>query len=220
MPSLNFVRWGALAMILGGLLFVVFGLVHFVFTHGSTGVDRHCTLFGLDGTDYCRMQVTWPALLLVGLVALRSGYSGSLGRLGRAGIVTSVVALGMQIASIAMQCWLKDPHVAADFESVTLTLGFYLGALSYLILAVGMVMLGIGAIRAGAWGWERFLPLVIGLLVMPTVLFNMSGAAGGGLGWDLVYAASRFPLGLSWILLGITLLGITLASNRGKSSSG
>jgi hypothetical protein len=93
------------AMILGGVLFVLFALVHFVFTHGSTAVDRHGTLFGFDGTDYCRMQVAWPALLLIGLVGIRSRYSGRLERLGRAGFVASVVAFGMQIASIVMQCW-------------------------------------------------------------------------------------------------------------------
>lgn len=192
-------------MILGGLLFVAFGLVFFVFTHGSTGVDRRGTLIGLDGTDYCRMQVAWPILLVVGLVALRCGLSGRLGRLGGAGAVLSVAALGVEIASIVMQCWLKDPHVAAHFQSVTLTLGFYMGALAHLVLATGMVMLGTDVARAGVSEQKEYLPLAIGLLVMPTLLFEMSGASSGGLGWDLIYASSRLPLGLGWVALGAVL---------------
>jgi hypothetical protein len=73
-------------MMLGGLLFVAFGVVFFVFMHGSTGVDRRCTLIGLDGTDVS---------------------------------------------------------------------------------------------RAGVSGHKEYLPLAIGLLVMPTLLFEMSGASGG-----------------------------------------
>ncbi len=58
MKSSTAARLGGLATILGGLLFVWFGFVFYVYTHGSTGTDRMGTLFGLDGTDYGRMG--WP----------------------------------------------------------------------------------------------------------------------------------------------------------------
>ncbi len=91
---------------------------------------------------------------------------------------------------------------ADPFASVTLTLGFYLGALSYFVLAVGMVLFGADALRRRALGWASPLPLAIGLLVMPTLLFGVGGLSTGTRTWDLIYAASRVPLGLCWVLLG------------------
>ena len=205
MKSSTLARLGGLATVLGGMLWVGGALVFFVYTHGTTGADRMGTLVGLDGTDYGRMGVAWPALLLMGLTALRSGYGDRLGRLGRIGLRTSSVALAMQLASIVMQWWLKDPHVAKDFESVTLTLGFYLGALSYLVLAVGMVLFGADALRRRALGWASPVPLAIGLLVLSTLLFESSGLSTGSRTWDLIYAASSLPLGLCWVLLGALL---------------
>ncbi len=205
MKSSSLARLSGLATALGGLLFVGFGLVFFVFTHGTTSTDRRGTLFGLDGTDYCRMQVAWPALLLVGLAAVHAGYGDRLARRGRSGLAVAALALVMQIAGLVMQCWLRDPQVASDFESVTLTLGFYLGALSYLVLAVGMVLFGVDALRRRALGWASPVPLVLGLLVMPTVLFESSGLSTGTRTWELIYTVSRLPLGLCWVLLGSLL---------------
>ncbi len=111
----------------------------------------------------------------------------------------------MQVASVVMQWWLKDGHVPEDFNSVTLTLGFYLGALSYLVLAVGMVMFGVDVLRRRTLGWASPVPLVIGLLVMPTMLFAFSGLSTGTPGWDLIYTARLAPLGLCWVLLGYVL---------------
>ncbi len=206
MKSSRLARLSGLATALGGLLFVGSGLVFFVFTHGTTSADRQGTLFGLDGTDYCRMQVAWPALLLVGLVAVQSGYADRLGRRGRSGLAVAALALVMQVVGLVMQCWLRDPHVASDFASVTLTLGFYLGALSYLVLAVGMVLFGVDALRRSALGWASPVPLVLGLLVMPTLLFEFSGLSAGTRTWDLIYTVSRVPLSLCWVLLGALLL--------------
>ncbi len=205
MKSSTVARLGALATALGGLLFIGSALVFYVFTHGSTGTDRYGTLFGLDGTDYGRMEVAWSALLLVGLAAFHYGYADILGRKGRVGLAVSGLALAMHVASVVMQWWLKDGHVAADFESVTLMLGFYLGALSYLVLAVGMVMFGADALRRRLFGWASPVPLVIGLLVMPTMLFDFSRLSTGTPVWDLIYSASKAPLGLGWVLLGYVL---------------
>ncbi len=205
MKSSPLARSGGFATVLGGLLWLGGALVFYVFTHGSTGTDRLGTLAGLDGTDYGRMGVAWPALLLAGLAALRAEYGDRLGRLGRNGLRTSSGALTMQLASVVMQWWLKDGHVAEDFESVTLTLGFYLGAVSYFVLAVGMTMLGIASLRRKALGWASPVPLAIGLLVLPTLLFDFSHLSTGTPTWDLIYAASKLPLSLCWMLLGCRL---------------
>lgn len=201
MKSSTLARLSGLAMALGGLLFVGFGFVFYVYTHGSTSTDRRGTLFGLDGTDYGRMQVAWSALVIVGLAAILARYSDRLGRKGRFGLRTAT-ALAMNIAAIMMQWWIKDGHVPEDFNSVTLTLGFYLGALSYLVLSVGMMLFGVDALRHRALGWASRVPLAIGLLVMPTMLFDFSGLSTGTPTWDLIYSARLLPLALCWVLLG------------------
>ncbi|MDP9371169.1 MAG: hypothetical protein M3Q65_01660 [Chloroflexota bacterium] len=40
---------------------------------------------------------------------------------------------------------------------------------------------------------------------MPTLLFGVGGLSTGTRTWDLIYAASRVPLGLCWVLLGSLL---------------
>jgi hypothetical protein len=48
-------RAAGLATAMAGLLFVLFGLVYYCFTHGSTGEGRNGTLFGMGYADYSRM---------------------------------------------------------------------------------------------------------------------------------------------------------------------
>ena len=205
MNSSRLTRLGGLATVLGAALFVFFGYVFFVHTHGTTPVNRQGRLFGIGGTGYCRMQIAWPALLAVGLIALRDRHFQGGRNLARIGLNTSLVALGMQFLSTVLQCWLKDPENPVDFASIPLTLGFYLGALSYLVLAVGMVMLGIAARRSNALSRWSILPLVIGLLVMPTLVFEFSTLSTGTRAWDLIYTASRLPLALCCAMLGYVL---------------
>ncbi len=146
------------------MLFVGFGLVTFLFTHGTTRQDQMGTLLGLEGTAYGRLQVVWPALLLVGLVVVRSKHADRLRNSGRRGLNVAVLALAVLVVNLVMQWRLKDGHVAEDFASVTLTLGFSLGALSYLVLAVGMTLFGVDPVRRGALGWASRVPLAIRLV--------------------------------------------------------
>jgi hypothetical protein len=114
--------------------------------------------------------------------------------------------LGVHIASIVLQYWMVDPTVPADFDSLPSTLGFFLENLSYLMLAVGMVMLGITAIRADARPRWFALPLVTGLLVMPTMIFPLLGFSDGTRTWEIIFTASRVPLALCFALLGAVLV--------------
>ena len=70
-------------------------------------------------------------------------------------------------------------------------------SLGYLLLAVGLVLLGIGALRVKAFPRWNALPLLMGLLVLPMYVTVTSGNSVG--------AVLAVPFGLGWMALGYTL---------------
>ncbi len=200
------IYWSGLAAMLGGLQFIASTVIFFVFTHGSTENARHGTLFGLGAADYGRLDVIWPVLMLLGLAAFHEWQARDLGRWGRMGFVTAMIALAALALSVVLQFWVVDWE--ADFESIPVNVGFFLGLLAYVVLAVGMVVYGIAAVRVSARPILRTLPLAIGLLGAANLLvevFVLLGLSIYGLTGDLIYVANRVPWGLSWILLGYAL---------------
>lgn len=209
------VRLGGLSLAFGGVLFAFFGIVFFRYTHGPTGSDQEGALFGLGGTAYGRMEVLWPALLLAGLTVTHRVLAGRLGRWGRRGLNVALLSQALMIAAVVMQWWLKDGHNAEDFASVTLTLGFYLGALSCLLLSVGMCLFGLSGRRQPTHQWPTEVPVLIGLLALPTAVVELMGMSVAGVGDDLVMSAVRLPLSVCWILFGWSLYSRAEGSRRG-----
>jgi hypothetical protein len=85
---------------------------------------------------------------------------------------------------------------------------FAVGLTQALLLAGGVLLVGVAALSTRTLGWWRFLPLVLGLLSMATVLLTILGAS---LGWPVAPGATvREALvvlqGLLWVLLGGMLL--------------
>ena len=81
--SSRLLQWGGLAAMLGGLLYATLNVIYFVFTHRSGQSPRNGTLFGLDATDYCRVEPIWPLLLMLGLTAFYARQAERISRLGR-----------------------------------------------------------------------------------------------------------------------------------------
>ncbi len=151
--SSSLLRWGGWAAVLGGLLYVALRVIYFLFTHGSGQSPRGGTLFGLDATDYCRLEPIWPVLLMLGLWAFHERQAGRTSRSGRGAYVTAMIGLATLALSWVLQCWIVDPDVY--FDSLAVTGGYYLGSLGYVALLVGMIVYGIAIVRAGApprWG--------------------------------------------------------------------
>jgi hypothetical protein len=193
------------AAVMAALLFVLAGLFYYVFTHGSGGTGRGDTLFGLDYGEFGRMQFLWPILLALGLLAYHATILPNAGRLARRGLVVSLVALAIEVVAVVLQYWVVDPDIPSEFDSLPSTLGFYLGSLSFLLLAIGLVLTGIEANRADARPRWFALPLVTGLLVMPTMIFPLLGFSDGTRTWEIIFTASRVPLALCFALLGAVL---------------
>jgi len=85
---------------------------------------------------------------------------------------------------------------------------FAVGLTQALLLAGSILLVGVAALSTRTLGWWRFLPLVLGLLSMVTVLLTLLGAS---LGWPVapggtVRQALVVLQGLLWVLLGGMLL--------------
>jgi hypothetical protein len=207
------VCWRGLAAMLGGILYLALNVIYFVFTHGSGQSPRNGTLFGLDSTDYCRMEPIWPVLLMLGLTAFYERQAERIGRWGRWGFIAALIALATVALSWVLQCWVVNPDLY--FNSLPVTGGFYLGGLANLCLLISMIVYGIATVRAGARPLWRVLPLAIGLLGVGSVLIEglvlwklYAYPLPGDLYYttrDLAYTANRAPWGLGWVLLGYTL---------------
>ena len=146
-----------------------------------------------DGsTQFYVAESVWlvaQLLLLVGLVDLRAVRPDAGRRLGRIGFGVAVVGRVVFVAAELVA--LVD---GAESEAV-----LPVGAL---LTAIGMVLVGIATVRAGAWaGWRRYTPLAVGvypfLFMFPLVALDAGPEVGVAL-WALPTAA-----------LGAAVLGAT-----------
>ncbi len=139
MPS-GLVRWGAVAAMLGGAMWVVKG-----------------SLIMLGGPD---PDLFIPAQLFfaLGLLGLHIKLAGRGGRLGRIGGFLSYAAIALSMGNVPYSVFFAEDGPQTPFPfNVT----YFLAALA---IFIGLVFLGIATSRAYALhGWWRTLPLIIGL---------------------------------------------------------
>jgi len=196
------IRWGRLAAILGGALWVVFYTGH-TFTHGSTQSPRDATILGLESLDFNRLLAIPPLLFIWGLVGACATQLRPGRRFGRVGFLVALVGLVMVALGVVLETWIIDP--SKDFYNPLVQGGWILFIFGlFPVLPVGMILFGLG--YSGNERRLRILAVVIGLLA-PLQLLEafLSSASTGSLMWDLVYATLRGGLGLGWILLGYAL---------------
>lgn len=201
--SSRLVRWGGLAAMLGGALWIVSFTGH-TFTHGSTQSPRDATILGFESLDFYRLLAIPPLLFIWGLVSARATRVRSSRRLGQVGFVVALVGLVMLALGVILETWIIDP--SKDFYNPLVQGGWILFLFGlFPVLPAGMILFGIGS--SGIERRLRILAVVIGLLA-PLQLLEGEGflsASTGSLMWDLLYATLRGLLGLGWILLGYVL---------------
>jgi hypothetical protein len=175
-------RWGGLAAMLGGVMWVVKG--------GA---------IMLTGEQPPMVFEAALPLFAVGLVGLHARLGGRGGRLGRTGLLLAYVALAS--ALVALVGWTLAPAGwVPDEDSLTPLTPFIV--LAGLGPFVGLVLLGIATLRVKAMPapWSA-LPLLMGTGAVPLML------VGGVL--ELVSERLvELPivlLGLAWVLLGYSV---------------
>lgn len=178
MDTMRTARLGASALIAGAIVQGGCGIaqVSEPLVSGQAG-------FGLRNTLVAIAQL----LLMTGLIGLwREGATGG-SRLGRIGLAAAVGASGLLVVAELVDLYLTAAAAEPIYGVATPLLG------------VGMVLVGVAALKARRWtSWRRFAPLICGLYVLVVLLpaFAISGGPN-------FLALTVFNV--CWLALGVAL---------------
>lgn len=167
------VRLAALAGIVGGTFWGV-----------KVVLDGLAPNSGISGSTDAVFFVA-PLLMTAALAGLHARYAGRIVGMGRTGFVNGFIGLALLVVGFA-----SGLSFGAEEAMRISSFGF-------LILAFGLVLLGLEVMKVAALPRWNFIPLVMGLLVPLSVI---SGDAA------LLRAPLSALFGLGWVLLGIVLL--------------
>jgi hypothetical protein len=174
------IQLAALASIFGGSLWAVKVILDGISPNGSVS----------EATD--SFFYIAPLLMTFGLAGFHSRYAALIQGMGRTGFVNAFIGLAMLVGGFV-----------GGF-TFGIEQAMRISSFGFLILAFGLVLLGLEVMKANALPRWNFLPLAMGLLVPLSVI---SGDA----------AILRAPLsalfGLGWILLGTILLSYATSKN-------
>ena len=155
MASSGLIRWGAVGLMLGGVIWVVLGLSALV-----------GYLQAIPGREDVVLFVLAHLLLAVGLVGLHALQEDSYGRLGRAGFYIALVAIAARVLGAVV---FLAGSSALEWISLPATLG----------MLVGFVLYGVATLRARVlprwYGLALIvsLPVSLPVAVYGTVLFGL-----------------------------------------------
>ncbi len=184
--SSSFIRWGGLAAMVGGALWIVGTLIHASKPRGCIAEEcafRNMRESGaLDGI-LTLLSVVLLAVGAVGLVTLVRRY-GRFGMGGKAGVL--IGAAGAALLAIATLA-------QAIFFSGDFALMPYLVVPGLLALVVGFLLLGIAILRAGV------LPRWVAALVIVGALFML------GTNEQTARVLLTIPFGVAWVAVGYAL---------------
>lgn len=192
MSSASYVRWGALAAMVGGALWALFPFGTPITDNAEPG-----TLAYPVSVAYDWFMAVFPLfLLLVGVAMLYVSQRGAYGLLGKAGFPVSILALGAMFAGNAVEV------TSLTFRGTESTVGHTAFLIGFLLLLVGSVLVGLAI-----WRTRRDAPSRVGsLLLMGALpLGILLGVALGSLvpESDLGFrAAIAVPYGVAWVVLG------------------
>ncbi|MEA5454579.1 hypothetical protein SPF06_07580 [Sinomonas sp. JGH33] len=162
-------RWAAVAMIVGGA-------VMFLLQAGELFASNRTAYFAAVGPAIGVAQL----LIAFGCVGLWSDHAFGGGVLARTGLALAIVGLALLAIGNIFEPF---ADLALFFASATVA------------IPIGFVLAGIAALRSRTWhGWERFVPLGVG--VLPFVILPVYAAGS---------AAGEFAVGvwgLAFVLLG------------------
>ena len=180
MKGRNLVRWGALAALASGALWVAGGLLHLAYPQdppGALGSFLNYLGTALFSAAYLGM--------LGGLVGLQARQMDSYGRLGRAGFFLGFV--GTALAFVGQATSGIFPHNGA--------LGWLFGDPGFGFMAgivftsLGLLLMGVATVRAGV------LPRWFGFGLVAIVVFLALGAYGGFVVVGLIWLSLGYALG-------------------------
>jgi hypothetical protein len=204
MPASALARWSGPALLLWAVCLVVKDSI-FAFTHGSSTAAMSGTFLGLDASQYSVVWTPLPLLAAVGLAGLRTRLSPGLGRVGSVGLALALAGALLSFVAGVLQFWILDVDVY--FYSPLVFGGWILALVSYLVLAIGLVLAGLSLRRSNAVAGGGSVVLLIGLLALPTLFIRswVVGDSDDTLPWRLLYVSVMVPWALCWARLGLSV---------------
>lgn len=193
MKTANIIRWGALAAMASGALWIAGGLLHLTYPQDPPGALGYYL-------NYLGTAIFSAAYLgvLGGLAGLHARQMNSYGRLGRAGFFLAFVGAALAFVGQATSVIFPQNDTLGWLFSDP-GFGFMAGIL---LTSLGLVLMGIATLRAGV------LPRWCGFGLIALVVFSALGAFGGFV-----------VVGLIWLALGYALLSHT-ATSKGEQGHG
>lgn len=174
MSYLNLVRWGGIAAVVAGLVFIVLVLLG---SQGSVGVSF------LPGPLSTVLFIVALLGQMAGIAGLHALQRRRYGRLGAAGYLLAFAGITLQLVGVAGSSLLGSTGSVGNIFIA------FLFALGILALFVGLVLLGVATLRTRMLpGWFGVL-LIVGLFVVAVLVgaqLVVIGVAAYGIFWILV----------------------------------
>lgn len=191
MSSSTLIRYGGLAALSGGTLFIIADSLSLLLI----GHDDY-TESATTGTFVAQQMLflSGTMLLLGGLVGLYARQSEAAGRLGLVGFLVAFVGTALLVGLFFTQTFLV-PYLASEFPEVLdageqglVAVGF---GMTFLVFPVGWLLFGIATLRARVYSHAATILLIIGAIItfVPVPLATIVlGAAVAWLGLSLLTA--------------------------------
>lgn len=185
MRTSSLLRWGALAAILGGLLWIAGAVAVARMPVGCIGSE--CNVRPMrDSSGAAPLFIAAMLLLGLGLAAmvLRARIPGGFGALGRAGVIAAVAG-GVTILVISL---VQGIFFRGDFPLMP-----FIVVPAGLVLVIGFLLLGLTILRSGMLPrWAAAL-LIVGALALL------------GINEQNAQVLAAIPFGIAWVAVGCVL---------------
>lgn len=183
---------------IAGALLTIGGAVLSAIVQGSSSVPDGLVRYPFSHDAFPAFTIFAAAchlLMLVGVVYLARGGLAGDSRTGRIGLRCVVAGLALLFVCEWAQLPFVDQHTSSTGPSIV-DGGF---GLATLLLAGGMIAVGVATLRQPTWGsWRRYAPLICGLLSLIVIPIQFTSVL-----W----------LGITVLCAGYVVLGVAVISD-------
>lgn len=186
-------RRGGIVLITGALLTIA-GAMLSAIVQGTSSMPDDLVRYPFSHDAFLPFTVFAAAchlLMLVGVVYLARGGLAGDGRTGRIGLGCVIAGLALLFVCEWAQLPFVDQHTSNTGPSIV-DAGF---GLATLLLAGGMIAVGVATLRQPSWGsWRQYAPLICGLLSLTVIPIQFTSVLWLGI---TVFCAGYVVLGVA-----------------------